>query len=92
MILHGDLNGPQALKALIEGQAIRCKWWTPINRIERVYDEHLEQYIIRARGTDIFVADCTSTGALWLVELLADSATLWEIWTNNLEEAYQASL
>ena len=91
MIIEGNLTGPQALKALIEGQAIRCKWWTTINRIERVWDQNLEQYVVQARGTDLFTADCQQTGALWLVELLAESESQWEVWSNNLEEAYQAA-
>ena len=89
MTTSAPITGMEAIKALIEGHAIRMRCWTPINRLVRVYDEFLEEHLIIARGTDLFVHDCQTGGSTWILERLLESKPVWELWINNMEEEYQ---
>lgn len=83
------MTGIEALKALIEGHAIRHRTWTAINRLERVWDPYLEDHLVVGRGTTIFVEDCRTGGATWILERLADPGHGWELWINEMEDQYR---
>lgn len=83
MTAQRNMTGPQALKALIEGQAIRVCYWTPINRIWRTYRESIEEYIVIGDGTDMFKQDLEFGNAVWIVELLANNDAVWEVYEDS---------
>ena len=73
------MTGPEALKALIEGQSVRVKFWTPSNRLWREWNDELETHTIKFEGTELFHYDMECGDAVWLVEHFADNDDIWEI-------------
>jgi len=73
------MTGPQALNALIEGQAVRIKFWTAGNRLWREWDEDLNTHVIKFDGTELFNYDVRYGNGVWLVEHFADKDDIWEV-------------
>ena len=79
------MNGSQAIKALLEGHAIRMACWTPGNRVSRIYDPVSGEWFTEAYGTPMFIEDCSFWGALWMLDALCDQRDCWEIHETQTE-------
>ena len=79
------MNGSQAIKALLEGQAIRMNSWSPGNHITRIYDPISKEWYTEAYGTPMFIEDCSFWGALWMIDSLCDQHDCWEIHETHSE-------
>lgn len=80
------MNGPQALKALIDGRPVRVKYWTPGNRIWREWHESLGEYVVIGDGTALFREDLEWGNAVWILESFADYKDQWEEYNEENNE------